>query len=111
MGREAEHAWNLWGSRMFLSTYASISTVRAEGTFNEQPRQFSRVLESARLPYNVAYYYHTFMRLKDPDVIKKNENDLEGWKAFVPPTLTAGMYVTQVMSCICKCACICTCTV
>ena len=90
VGREAEHAWNLWGSRMFLSKYASISTVRVQGTFKDQPRQFSRLLDRARLPSNVAYYYHTFMRLKDSNVISKNEKVLEEWKAYEPPSLHAG---------------------
>ena len=90
VGREAEHAWNLWGSREFLSKYASISTVRSEGNFKDQPRQYSRLLDSARLPSNVAHYYHTFMRVKEPSIILANAKILEDWKAYELPSLNAG---------------------
>ena len=103
VGREAEHAWNIWGSREFLIKYASISTIRAEGDFQDQPRQFSRLLDSARLPSNVAYYYHTFIRLKKDSVISQNAKVLEEWKAYEPPSLIAGtlhMSYTSYPSCV-----------
>ena len=92
VGREAEHAWNIWGTQRFLSTYTSFSTKSVPGPFKSQPRQFSHLLDQARVSSEIAFYHHSFTRILDPVILANNSNSLERWRPYIPEPFHAGQY-------------------
>ena len=91
VGREAEHAWNIWATQQFLGGYSAFSSRVVPGSFKDQPRQYQHVLEQARVPSDIAYYHHSFKRNADQDVRALNLMSLEKWKPYNPQPLHAGM--------------------
>lgn len=88
VGRESEHAWNMYGSQRFLRSYASFSTRQEPGPFQRQPRQYSDLLEKARIASDVAYYHHSFIKINQAD-IDVNEKALIDWKPFIAQPIHA----------------------
>ena len=89
VGREAEHAWNMWATQRFLASFAAFNTVVDPGPFKEQPRQFDELLRRAALPADVAYYHHSFVRVRNTDARVKNDKALAAWKPVILAPLLA----------------------
>jgi len=85
VGREAENAWNMYGTTRFLKDFAAISTHRDTGTL--QPQQFKYLLDQARVDSGISYYHHTFVKVHnqaDRDEIAQKTSQ---WQP-APPTHT-----------------------
>lgn len=83
VGREAEHAWNMWGTRQFLQDFASFSSIKEEFP-SLQPLQFSHLLDQARVSPQYSFYHHSFMKVKDEVDKEKIRRALEEWKPATP---------------------------
>ena len=83
VGREAENAWNMWGTRQFLSEFASMST---EQEVNPAlvPLQYSYMLDQARVDSSVSAYHHTFVRVKERRHLQEIKDTLAHWKPATP---------------------------
>lgn len=84
LGREAEHAWNMWAANEILSDYAVFNSVPELGPSSLRPNQFSHMLHQAQLDKNICYYHHSFMRIND-DIKAKAKQVTKKWQPFAPP--------------------------
>jgi hypothetical protein len=89
VGREAEHGWNMWASRMFLQYFASFSTTTDAGTFLTRPLQFDYLLSKIPLDTQISFYHHSMMRVTDNTVRAKNAANFTAWKPVPVPALHA----------------------
>jgi hypothetical protein len=93
VGREGENGWNMFASSKFLQSYASFSTRKEKGLNKLQPLQFEYQLTQAQVDPTIGYYYHSFIKINDENIIKKNQLEFDNWKqlhvnklhAEVPP--------------------------
>ena len=92
VGREAEHGWNIWASKQFLSGYNSISTRVENGPMKEQPRQYYHLLKAANLSTEIAFYHHTFQRIQEKNSLAATAVETLDLASFEIPTLHAGKY-------------------
>lgn len=87
VGREAEHAWNIWASRQLLMDYASISTRTERG--RNLPIQYDYLFKRVGLDTTIGSYYHTLVRLSDSKEINKNKIEMNSWTPNELPKLKA----------------------
>lgn len=84
VGRESEHAWNMFAAQKFLSRFASFRTHVQAGPTRLRPIQFSDILEQARLDPGISYYQHSFLRVDDPSVLSQYARDFASWEPWRP---------------------------
>lgn len=88
VGREAEHAWNMWATTQFLRNFASLSTRTEEGRY--QPRQFSHMLVQADVDDKIGMYHHSLVRVVGDADLQSVRAKLEEWRPKAPPAVIRG---------------------
>ena len=77
VGREAEQAWNMWGTQRFLRSFASFQSSIDIGSPEQNPIQYSHYLEKSGMNTSVSSYIHSFVRLPDEKAV---ENEITFFK-------------------------------
>ena len=90
VGRESEHAWNMWATQRLLKDFGAFSIHRDAGPKALQPQQFSYLLHQARLDANYGTYRQSFVRLRDPALLAKQNALFEAWKPAPVPFVLRG---------------------
>jgi hypothetical protein len=81
VGREAEHAWNMWASQQLLMDYAAAETMPELGPKALQPVQFAHLLEQAMVGTTYSYYHQSMVRVQvDSQRVEQRESFTE-WRA------------------------------
>lgn len=78
VGREGEHAWNMWATQQYLLNFASISSHKDRG--RNQPLQFTHLLRKADVSTEYGSYLHTFALL----TTSMTADPLKGWPLDEP---------------------------
>ena len=85
VGREAEMAWNMWGTQQLLVSFASFSTRIEKG--RNQPFQFTELLSKINLDPSIGSYVHSLVRIDDSITVELNKRELATWKPNLTPPL------------------------
>ena len=93
VGRESEHAWNIWATQQFLGKYSVFNSRVVPGPFKDQPRQYQHILEKAKVSWEIAYYYHSFQRNTDENVLNLDQTSINKWIPYSPQMLHAGTFI------------------
>lgn len=91
VGREAEHAWNIYATQQLLQEYAVFSTDTQRGPARIRPVQFSHLFIQARLDPQISFYKQSFIRLKDSVAISNNKQAFNAWNPALPPYILKGI--------------------
>jgi hypothetical protein len=87
VGREAEHAWNIWAAQRFLKDYASFDTVAVAG--RNQPLQFDYLLQQAKIDVAFSYYQHSLIHVKNSSLLNVFHIKFNEWKPKIVSELHA----------------------
>lgn len=79
VGREAEHAWNMWATQQLFRPYASISTKQEIGQHKKRPFQFDFFLDQARVSTDYSYYHHTLLLSNGEEERKSLDRKYQNW--------------------------------
>ena len=63
VGRESEHAWNIWATQQLLKHYVAFDSVTEKGPSKLQPIQFSHLLQQAKIDHANCYYHQSLLKL------------------------------------------------
>lgn len=96
VGREMENAFNMWATQQLLRSYACVRNVPAQGAQRWMPLQFDHLLEQADIDPNYGHYSQTYLRLRNPDILREFQAAQDAYKpkaarplfAQVPPYCT-----------------------
>ena len=83
VGREAENAWNMYGSLLFLKNHASFNTRPEEGRL--QPMQYADALAQAEVDPSYSYYHHSFLLI--PGKQNEIEKIMQDWAPKPPKSI------------------------
>jgi hypothetical protein len=83
VGREAEHAWNMWATQRLVSDYAAISVVAETGPHKLKALQFDDFLEQVELSPENVFYHVSFLKLA-PNEISDNQAKFQAWQPKPP---------------------------
>lgn len=84
VGREAEHAWNMYATQRLLSKYQAFDSVAVKGPKKLQPVQFDHLLGQARVDNDTCYYHHSFVKIPDTATLLTAEKSFEAWQPAPP---------------------------
>ena len=85
VGREAEHAWNMWAAQQLISRFGSFHSASEMGPQRLQPTQFSHLLQQAKLDPGLCFYHNSLMKVPDAMVIE-NKAAFEAWQPYPAPS-------------------------
>ena len=88
VGREAEHAWNMWATTQFLQGFASFSSKAEKGRF--EPLQFSHLLAQAGVDDKFGLYHHSLIRVTNEKDLSDMRTKLAQWKPKQPSEVIRG---------------------
>ena len=88
VGREAEHAWNMWATQKLLSEYGSISSIPEAGNSKLNPYQFDYFLDQAGVSPQYSFYHQSFVKFTSEEALA-NKRKFEAWQPN-PPKPVAG---------------------
>lgn len=88
VGREAEHAWNMWATSQLLSSYACYSLEAGVGLQKQLPSQFDYLLSQADIPTNYGYYRTSYIKVTSLKAVVENQKALQTWQPKPKTKLT-----------------------
>lgn len=79
VGRESEHAWNMYATQRLLKDFAAFSSKPEMGPSKLRPLQYAHLLQQAKLDPNYGTYRQSFMKLSSEEEMQKQRELFDAW--------------------------------
>lgn len=80
VGRESEHAWNMFATQQLLSGYECVYLMPGQGPYKQLPTQFEHLLKQAELDPIFGIYTTSYRRIADPAQRAAHQQLLQAYK-------------------------------